>query len=79
VAIYRILQNSAFRPEEIARMGIAYERALVMLRLKSRDDPVSEKVAKLVIEVAKTGVTDPEMICALALRRLNDKRNRSVG
>jgi hypothetical protein len=68
MAIYRLLQNSAFGPDDIKRMVAAYERALVLTRL-NRDDPATETVAQYVIEIAQTGEKDSEMICALALKR----------
>jgi hypothetical protein len=71
MAIYRLLKDTAFEPQDIPRMGVAYERALVMLRLKDRNDPLTEIIAKLIIEVAEGGESDPEKICAQALRRLN--------
>jgi hypothetical protein len=70
VAIYRLLQKSAFGPEDIARMEAAYEEALVVLKLKDRNDPLTETVAKFIVEAAQTGAKDPEMICTLALSRM---------
>jgi hypothetical protein len=71
MAIYRLLQNSAFAPDDIKRMADAYERALVLLRLDTRrDDPLTETVAQYIIEFAQTGERDVDAICALALRRL---------
>lgn len=70
VAIYRLLQNSAFEPEDIERMTAAYELALVELVLSDRNDPLTETVAKYIVEAAQTGEKDPKRICALALARL---------
>jgi hypothetical protein len=70
VAIYRIFERSAFEPEDVRRMGDAYELALVALRLKNRDDPLTETVAQYVIEIAQTGEKAPERICALAVERI---------
>jgi hypothetical protein len=71
VAIYRLLQNSAFGPEDTKRMGDAYERVLVLLNLNNRrDDPLTETVAQYIIEIAQTGQKDVQMICELALSRL---------
>jgi hypothetical protein len=70
MAIYKLLEKSAFGPEEIKRMTDAYEQALVVLGLEDRNDPLTESIAKLIIEVAQTGEKDPETICTLALRRL---------
>ena len=70
MAIYRLLQQSAFEPEDIKRMEGAYELALVELALTDRNDPLTERIAKLIVEVAQTGEKTPEMICAIALHRL---------
>jgi hypothetical protein len=68
VAIYRLLQNRAFEPEDIERLTVAYEAALRMLRLANRGDPITELVAERIIEIAQTGVRDPAKLCAAALR-----------
>ena len=70
--IYRLLQDGAFDPEEVKSMGAAYEQALVDLGLNDRNDPLTDIVARLIIDVARTGEKDPTVISALALRRLND-------
>jgi hypothetical protein len=70
VAIYRLLQKSAFEPEDIERMTAAYEAALEQLGLIDRNDPITEEVAKIVVEVAQTGEKYPDRICAAALQRL---------
>jgi hypothetical protein len=69
VAIYRILQNSGFGPDEIQRMTAAYEAALKQ-RALARNDPLTEAIARHIIEIAQTGERDPARICALALDRL---------
>lgn len=70
VAIYRLLQKSAFEPDDIARLTAAYELALDQLGLNDRSDPITEEVAKLIVEAAQTGEKHPDKICALALLRL---------
>ena len=67
MAIYRLLQKSAFAPEDVKRMETAYELALVGLALKNRNDPLTETVAKFIVEAAQTGETQPDKICTLAL------------
>jgi hypothetical protein len=75
VAIYRLLQKEAFDPEDTKRMGEAYELALVQLELKDQEDPLTENLAKLIIEVAQmSGEKDPKMICAHALSLLRGER-----
>ena len=73
MAIYRLLQSSVYGPEEIARLASAYEQALKALRLTDRGDPVTEIVAKKVIDVARTGETDPARISALAIKALGTR------
>ncbi|MGY4622621.1 hypothetical protein [Bradyrhizobium sp. USDA 4486] len=46
MAIYRLLQNSGMRPEEISSITAAYEQALHALCVKDRDDPLTEMIAK---------------------------------
>ena len=70
MAIYRLLQDAPFTLEEVARIAAAYEGALQLLRLTDRDDPVTQIVAKKIIEVAQSGVKDPPHMCARALKEL---------
>jgi hypothetical protein len=70
MAIYRLLQQSAFGPEEISRMTAAYEECSQVLKLVNRSDPITELLAKYIIEVARTGERDASKICALTLERL---------
>jgi len=70
MAIYRLLKNSTLEPEEIARITKAYEQALHTLCVKERDDPLTELIAKNVIKIAQTGVTDVAQLSALAITAL---------
>ena len=70
MTIRRLLQNSSVSPEEVVRLRIAYQKTLHGLHLVDRNDPVSEIVAKRVIQVAGTGVRDPAQICKIALKEL---------
>jgi hypothetical protein len=70
MAIYRLLQHSAFTPEDIATIGAAYEDCLRILKLTNRSDPLTEIIAKAIFEIAQTGVRDPIKICELALQRI---------
>ena len=70
MAIRRLAQEALFSPEDIARMVSAYEAALQLLRLTDRNDPVTVMVAKKIIEVTRSGESDPPRICARALKEL---------
>jgi hypothetical protein len=55
-------------PEEISRLETAYEQTLLALRLKDRNDPITEMIAKKIFEIAQTGVKDPGQISELAMK-----------
>ena len=70
MTIRRLLQNSPVSPGEIVRLRIAYQKSLHALHLVDRNDPVSEIVAKKVIQIASTGVRDPAQICKIVIKQL---------
>jgi hypothetical protein len=70
MAIYRLFQNSPLGPEEISRLSAAYEQTLKVLSLKDRNDPLTELIAKKIIEIGQTGVKDPALISQLAIKGL---------
>ena len=78
MAIYRLLQQSAFGPEDIDRMTTAYDECLRVLKLLDRADPITELLAKYVIEIAQTGERDPFNICSQTLERLGVQRPAST-
>ena len=67
MAIYRLLQNSPLGPEQIAILTDAYERTLVQLRLVDRSDPITELVARKIIELAQRGVRDAGQLSAMTI------------
>lgn len=70
MVIYRILQNSPLGPEEIARLSRAYEEALRSIGVQDRNDPLTELIAKKIIEIGQTGLKDPSEICVRAVEEL---------
>jgi hypothetical protein len=72
MAIRRLLQNTPLEPEEIERLVVAYQRTLRDLGLKERDDPLTQAVARKVIEIGQSGIRDPQQISELALRAFRD-------
>jgi hypothetical protein len=70
MTIHRILQNSAFEPEEIDILERAYEDALRVLQLVDPTDPATEIVAEKLVKTFRSGVRDSETIYALALQNL---------
>ena len=70
MAIYRLLQNSPLGPEEIAVLTDAYERTLRRLNLVDRNDPITQMIAKKIIEIGQQGVRDPQTLCDFAVKEL---------
>lgn len=68
--IFPLFHGQAFGPEEIERLAAAYDTALETLHIPNRPGPVTEIVAKRIIEIAYTGVRDPAKICAAAIKEL---------
>jgi hypothetical protein len=57
------LDGQKLDPETIRVMGIAFEMALIALRLGDRGDLANEIVAQKIIALAKAGERDPERLC----------------
>jgi hypothetical protein len=70
MAIHRMISSRSFGPETIAAMTAAYELALTNLGMVDRNDPVTELVAKSIINVTSTGERDPQKIMQRALQAL---------
>jgi hypothetical protein len=68
--IYRLLQNSPLGPERIALLVAAYEQTLKELDLVERSDPVTQLVAKKILEIGERGVNDADQISEIALKEL---------
>ena len=74
MAIYKLIANGSFGPQEIEAMSAAYESALIDLGITNRDDLVTELIARTIVNVMATGERNPEIIRdrtinALGLRR----------
>ena len=70
MAIYKLIRNTVFEPKDIERLVAAYEQALRALRLKDRDDPITQLVAEKVIAIGRLGIEDPAEISKLTLKEL---------
>jgi hypothetical protein len=53
--IYKMLEKQAYGPEEISILSSAFEETLRSLGLTDRTDPVTDLVAKKIIERAGRG------------------------
>jgi hypothetical protein len=70
------LREATFDPKAIEAMSAAFEAVCASLQLVNRSDPITEIVARKVIEVAGTGELDPERIRELVLLALKESGAR---
>jgi hypothetical protein len=68
------LDNTRFDPEATRVMGVAFEMVRVALGLADRGDLANEVVAKQIIELAKTGERNPDLLCERALKEIREQR-----
>ena len=73
--ISEFLHGLRFDPETKRAMGIAFKRTCTAIRV-DKTAPVPERVANKIIELAITGVRDPDQLCELALNDLRKPRLR---
>jgi hypothetical protein len=67
MAIYRILQQSVFGPEETARMIEAYETAIRELDPSELSESNKRMIAKRIVQLVKTGEEEAPRISKLAI------------
>jgi hypothetical protein len=75
MAIHRLLQYAALGPDEICALVAAYDETLSALGLKQRNDPITQLVARRIIEIAQTGVRDPLQLASIAITELSTVSN----
>jgi len=69
--INRLLAHTSLEPDEVRRLHKAFKDALHALQLVRRDhDPLTEFIAKQVVEIGQTGVRDPAQILSLRSKEL---------
>jgi hypothetical protein len=64
------LGDTKFDPETKRVMGVAFELAHIALGLSDRGDRANEMLAKRIIELAKAGERNPDILCEQALNPL---------
>jgi hypothetical protein len=76
VAIYKLIVNGSFGPDEIEVMKSAYEAALIEVGVTDREDPITELIAKSIVIVTATG--DPRRLMERALNALGVRRSAAL-
>ena len=69
--INRLLAGYQLEPEEVEILTAAFNRALRSLGDVDRNDPLTELIARKIIEIGATGVRDPVEISKIAIKRLS--------
>jgi len=67
--INRLLKDKR-TPEEIELLNKAFNHALNLLGVVDRNDPFCDMVARKVIEVHATGISEPREIAEMAVVRI---------
>jgi len=61
------LNGEKFDQETIRILGVAFEMVCAALRTGGCDDDVKQAIANKIIELAKTGERNPDLLCKRAL------------
>ena len=78
MAIYRLIANGSFGPDEIKVMTAAYEGALIALNVANRDDPITDLIAKAIVNVTATGEREPILVKERAINALGVRRSTAA-
>jgi len=70
MTVHPLFESLSLGPDEISRLAEAYKLTLEALRLRDRDDAMTRIVAKAIIEIRQTGVSDPAEISSRAIKQL---------
>jgi len=75
MAIHKLIANGSFGPDEIRTMSEAYDAALIALQLNNnQDEPITELIAKSIINVSAAGERDPAQMAERAINALGIRR-----
>jgi hypothetical protein len=69
------LNGERFEPETKRVLGVAFEQVCIALRIGASDDDLKQAIANKVIELAKAGDRNPDILCERVLediRRTQD-------
>jgi hypothetical protein len=62
------LNSERFDQETLRVLGVAFEQVCIALRIGDCDDHVKQAIANKIIELAKTGERNPDLLCECALK-----------
>jgi len=70
-----LIANGSFGPDEIEVMKTAYEAAMIEVGVTSPDDPITDLIAKAIVNVIASGERDPKAVMERALNALGVRRS----
>ena len=62
------LNGKGFDQETVRILGVAFEQTCIALRIGDCNDDVRQVIANKIIEFAKTGEHNPDILCERALK-----------
>jgi hypothetical protein len=65
--VTQFIDSSKFDAETKRVMGVAFEMARAALQLGDQGNVINERVAKKIVELAKTGERNPDLLCESVL------------
>jgi hypothetical protein len=68
------VEEAAFEPETVAAMTAAYDEVIRALNLVNREDPLTEMVARKLVEIARLGEHDADRLATLLLTEFKPVR-----
>src|SRR5262249_32622840 len=77
--IYALLKKQdAFAPEEVEALAKVFKDVLRTLGLVHRTDPVTEMIAKKLVELATAGISDPDRLKALTIQAFTQQQQQQL-
>jgi hypothetical protein len=76
--IHRLLNEAAFDPDAVKALTTAYESVLAALGLEKRTDPLTQTIARRIIEHARRGERDPIKLREIVLKELESSPDRQA-
>jgi hypothetical protein len=70
MTVHPLFERLSLGHDEISRLAEAYKLTLEALRLCDRDDAMTRIVARSIIDISQTGVSDPAELSRLAIKQV---------
>jgi len=67
------LDGEQFDQETLRVLGVAFEQVCLGARIGDCDDDVKQAIANKIIELAKTGERNPDLLCERALKDIRSE------